>query len=246
MDYKEQVKQVARAIEESSSFFVLTGAGISTESGIPDFRSPGTGIWEKVDPIKTSSAQALNSSPELFFEVGFARFRSLKEAQPNEGHFALAKMEEMGLLKGIITQNIDGLHHKAGSKNVWEVHGHLRTCHCMGCHKEYDFDEMPGQLEQGKNPPLCPSCNNILRPDVVLFGDSMSAAFFDAERQLKTGCDYLLVIGSSLVVYPVAGLPGLVKRLSIINNQPTNHDYRAEVVIRDNCSKALQDILMEL
>ncbi len=246
MDYAEQVEQVAGLIKKSSNFFAMTGAGISTESGIPDFRSPGTGIWEKVDPIKTSSAQVLKKNPRLFFEVGFTRFVKLKEAQPNAGHYALAEMEKRGLLKGLITQNIDGLHIKAGSEKVWEVHGHLRTCHCTVCKTTYDFEEMSSMLESGQNPPLCRSCHNILRPDVVLFGDSMSSAFFEAESMLKQKCDFLLVAGSSLVVYPVAGLAGMVGGLSIINLQPTNYDYRAAVVIREKCSKALQDILAVL
>ncbi len=246
MEYTEQVNEIAQTIKKSKNFFVLTGAGISTESGIPDFRSPGTGIWEKTDPIKTSSTQVLKRNPKLFFEVGFARFASLKQAQPNPGHFALAQMEERGYMKGLITQNIDGLHVKAGSKNVWEVHGHLRTCHCMGCKKPYDFEEISSQLKEGQNPPRCTDCHQILRPDVVLFGDAMTETFFAAEGRLRQGCDFLLVVGSSLVVYPVAGLPGLADALSIINLQPTSYDYRAQVVVREKCSKALQDILAAL
>ena len=127
MLYRDQIERAAALIKQSTGFYSLTGAGLSTESGIPDFRTPGEGIWEKFDPIETSSVEVLKNNPRVFYESAFNRFASITMAEPNPGHYALARMEEMGLLKGLVTQNIDGLHVKAGSHHVWEVHGHLRS-----------------------------------------------------------------------------------------------------------------------
>jgi len=246
MNYNDQIEQAAALIKESSGFYCLTGAGLSTESGIPDFRTPGTGIWEKVDPIKTASVEVLQSNPRLFYEAAFNRFASITLAEPNPGHYALARMEEMGYLKGVVTQNIDGLHVKAGSRKVWEVHGHLRSGYCQGCKKRYSFEELVQQVELKRIPPVCRNCFNVLRPDVVLFGDPMPPLFYDAEDTLRRNCDLMLVAGSSLVVYPVAYLPGLAKKLIIINLQPTGYDCVAELVIREKCGKALHDIAERL
>lgn len=246
MEYAAQMEQIAALIRENPNFYALTGAGMSTESSIPDFRSPGTGLWEKIDPIKTSSAEVLYNDPRLFYEVGFTRFPVIASAEPNPGHFAMARLEELGYLKGLVTQNIDGLHVKAGSQKVWEVHGHLRSCHCSGCKKGYPFEELAGQVERKQIPPSCPSCFKMLRPDVILFGDPMPSLFFEAESILSNGCDLLLVAGSSLVVYPVAYLPRLAKKLVIINLEPTDYDSRAAVVVREKCGKALRDLLQRL
>ena len=242
----DRLNKTVELIKKAKGFFALTGAGISTESGLPDFRSPGTGIWEKVDPIKTSSAQVFKSNPRLFFEAGFKRFITLQDAQPNKGHYALAKMEKMNILKGIVTQNIDGLHYKAGSRNIWEVHGHLRTGHCIECGRSYPFEYMVEQLDHGHNPPFCENCSGIVRPDVVLFGDPMGKSFFEAERTLANECDLLLVVGSSLTVYPVASLPQYVSKIVIINLQPTPYDDRAEVVFREKSGSILSKLLQLL
>ncbi len=243
MSYAKQVEQIVMLIKKNPRFFVLTGAGVSTESGIPDFRTPGKGVWEKVDPMQTATVQVLMNDPELFYKVGFSRFISYLDAEPNTGHYALAEMEEKGYLKGLITQNIDGLHVKAGNKKVWEVHGHLRTCHCTVCKQQHLFDSIVRQLAESESVPRCDFCNNMLRPDVVLFGDQMSVAFFEAERELRRGCDLMLVAGSSLQVYPVAALPEIAKKLVIINLEPTGHDSQTEVVVQEKCGKVLADIV---
>ena len=242
MSYAEQVERIVALIKESSNFFVLTGAGVSTESGIPDFRTPGEGVWEKVDPMQTSTVQVLMNDPELFYKAGFSRFISYLDAEPNKGHYALARMEELECLKGLITQNIDGLHVRSGSKKVWEVHGHLRTCHCTVCKQQHPFDSIVRQLAESESVPRCDFCDNMLRPDVVLFGDQMSVAFFEVERELRRGCDLMLVAGSSLQVYPVAALPEIAKKLVIINMEPTGYDSQAEVVVQEKCGKVLADI----
>lgn len=246
MKYAEQIERAAELIRQSKNFYGLTGAGMSTESGIPDFRTPGTGLWEKIDPIKTSSVDVLYNNPRLFYEVGFARFASITMAEPNEGHFALARLERMGYLKGLVTQNIDGLHVKAGSRKIWEVHGHLRSGYCTGCKKRYPFETLVHQVELKRIPPVCHNCFAMLRPDVVLFGDSMPATFFDAECTLSAGCDLLLVAGSSLVVYPVASLPRLAGKLIIVNLEPTDYDDAAEIVIREKCGKVLSGLVQKL
>ena len=246
LEYRAAIEQTASLIKELPNFYALTGAGMSTESGIPDFRTPGTGIWEKVDPIATASVEVLHSNPRLFYEVGFVRFASITMAEPNPGHDALVKMEKSGYLKGIVTQNIDGLHVKAGSKNVWEVHGHLRSGYCLGCKRKFPFEELVQQVELKRIPPMCHYCFNMLRPDVVLFGDSMPPLFFEAWETLEKQCDLMLVAGSSLMVYPVADLPRLAKKLVIINLQPTEYDDEADIVIREKCGKALTDLVQAL
>ncbi len=230
-------------IKEGKNIYVLTGAGVSTDSGIPDFRTPGKGLWEKVDPMAVSTVNVLMNDPRTFYEQGFTRFVSISQAEPNDGHYALAKLEEMGYIKGLITQNIDGLHIKAGSQNVWEVHGHLRSGHCLACKKEHSFVELIKQVDNNVIPPVCLECGGMLRPNVVLFGDPMPELFFKLQNIVHRECDFMLAIGSSLVVYPVADLPTMVDKLGIINLQPTNYDSGADVVIRENSSKALTDLL---
>ncbi len=243
MNYEDKIGKLVELIKEHDRFYVLTGAGVSTDSGVPDFRSPGTGLWEKVDPIATSSVDTLYNNPRLFYEAGFTRFAKIASARPNNGHYVLARLEELGYLKGLITQNVDGLHVKAGSKNVWEVHGHLRSGYCLGCKKKYPFEELVHQVELKRIPPVCHNCYGTLRPDVVLFGDPMPDFFFELQYTIQEDCEFMLVVGSSLVVYPVADLPRLAGKLAIINLQPTDYDSRSELVIRDNTSKVLCDLL---
>lgn len=237
------MEKLALILEEEENCYALTGAGISTASGIPDFRSPGTGLWEKTDPMKTSTLEVLERDPRFFYEAGFSRFARIADAEPNGGHFALARLEELGLIKGLVTQNIDGLHVKAGSQQVWEVHGHLRSGHCMGCGLGYPFRELVRQVEEKIIPPLCHNCSSVLRPDVVLFGDAMPSFFFDLQRLIEEDCRFMVVVGSSLAVYPVAHLPRLAERVAIINRDPTPYDQHAAVVIRDDISLALKGLL---
>lgn len=243
--YRDKIMELATLVQRSTRVYALTGAGCSTDSGIPDFRSPGTGLWEKVDPTKYSTAEVLYSDPVSFYKLGFARFKNLISARPNPGHYALAEMEKLGFLNGLITQNIDGLHVKAGSKRIWEVHGHLRTASCTGCGASYSFQDLLDKLAAKEIPPRC-TCREMLRPDVVLFGDSMADSYFEAEQALRAGCDLMIAAGTSLSVYPVAGLPRLAQKLAIINLQPTPFDREAAVVIRENTSLVLGDLLTVL
>ena len=143
MYYQQKILALANMLRNSNRTFALTGAGISTESGIPDFRSPGTGLWTKHDPIKVATVSALLRDPATFYRINLERWIDFTKAKPNAAHYALARLERDGLLAGVITQNIDGLHLAAGSQKVWEVHGHLRTCHCLHCGESYSFDILP-------------------------------------------------------------------------------------------------------
>lgn len=241
MEYKEKIKALVELLQKSSRNFVLTGAGISTESGIPDYRSKGTGLWYKFDPMKVASASALRRDPAGFYNNNLKRWLSFSEAKPNAAHYALAELEKKGLILGVITQNIDGLHRKAGSQRVWEVHGHLRTCHCFDCGKSFPFSDLVNQFDAGTNPPRC-ECGGALRPDIVLFEDSMSDDYLQATKVLP-GCQLLLVVGSSLQVYPVASLPEYARYLVIINNEETPWDDQATLVINEKSGKVFTDIM---
>jgi NAD-dependent deacetylase len=226
---------------ESKSTVVLTGAGISTESGIPDFRSPGTGLWEKMDPMEALSTEVLYNNPKKFYNIGFKMLLSMRQASPNKAHYILADMEEMGLLDLIVTQNIDNLHQKAGSKKVYEVHGNTRTFSCDKCGKVYDIELIEKWVQEGEIPPIC-ECKGIIRPDVVLFGDMLPQCFYDSVRAVENA-DLLVVIGSSLSVAPVNQLAAICRGLIIINIGETFYDYKADIVIREKISKGLEEIM---
>lgn len=244
MNYSGKIEAFARLLRDSSQTFALTGAGVSTESGIPDFRSPGTGLWQKIDPMKVATVTALRRDPAAFYQANLERWSVFANAEPNAAHHALAGLEREGLLVGVVTQNIDGLHVKAGSTRVWEVHGHLRTCHCMKCKGRRPFSYLMEQFAAGINPPEC-VCGGVLRPDVVLFEDPMGDDFFHASQALF-GCQLLVVVGSSLQVYPVAHLPERARQLVIINRDPTPWDDRAALVLNDSAGKVFTDLMAKL
>ncbi|ABO50549.1 Silent information regulator protein Sir2 [Desulforamulus reducens MI-1] len=238
MNYQNRLQQLTELIKKAGKTIALTGAGISTESGIPDFRSKNTGLWNQYDPQEVASIQALKKNPESFYALNFQWWDVCLKAKPNNAHFALARLEKMGWLLGVITQNIDGLHQHAGSKRVWEVHGNLKGCSCLSCKKQFDMGQLHKQLR-------CPFCGGLLRPDVVLFGDAMPEDFFMAEK-VMSGCQLLLVIGSSLQVYPVASLPQLSSKTVIINKEPTTWDKHSDVVFHEPASQVLCDLVDSL
>lgn len=240
------LNEIAELIRLSRRCFILTGAGVSTESGIPDFRSPGTGLWETMDPLKYATAEVLRNDPKLFWKYGFTRFQGFLGAQPNRGHLALAEMEELGVLQGLITQNIDNLHYLAGSRRLYEVHGHTRSSRCTRCRAVYPFSELLKQLDSEVVPPLCGVCGKPLRPNVVLFGDAMADDYFLALDHLSAGCDLMLVAGTSLTVHPVAELPRFAEKLVIINMEPTPFDRQARFVVREKTGEALTGIVAAL
>ena len=224
---------------------VLTGAGISTESGIPDFRSPGTGLYTKMDPMEYLSRRALDSTPAKFWNCFADLYRQSPEYQPNDGHRAIAKLERSGHVAAVVTQNIDNLHQKAGSRNVLEVHGHLRTVHCTGCGRTFSFTFAIEQVTGGAAVPECSDCDSPLRPNVVLFGDEMTDDFLRASEAVKSS-PLLLVVGSSLSVSPVNYFAFEAERLAIINREATAADRRAEVVIYGAAGESLSALVREL
>lgn len=234
-------ERAAEMILNSKSAVVLTGAGISTESGIPDFRSPGCGLWEKMDPMEALSVEVLYQNPRKFYRTGFEIILSMKDAEPNAAHFYLAELEKTGLIDLIVTQNIDNLHQKAGAKNVYEVHGQTRTFSCDRCGESYETALVEKRIKAGEIPPKC-RCKGIIRPDVVLFGDMLPECFYDSVKKMED-TELLIVIGSSLTVSPVNHLADLSKNLMIINLGETPYDGRSELVIREKISFALGNIM---
>lgn len=232
--------KVVDLMQKSKNTIVLTGAGISTESGIPDFRSPNSGLWTKVDPMEALSTSVLFNNPQKFYNTGFKIITSMKNAKPNRAHEILAKMEDEGIIQLIITQNIDNLHLWAGSQNVYEVHGNSRSCTCMKCKKTYSIETIEKKVEKNEIPPKC-VCSGIIRPDVVLFGDMLPDCFYEGMIEVEKA-GLLIVIGSSLTVYPVSQMAAVCKRLIILNFGSTPYDYKSDVVINDNISDSLTKI----
>ncbi len=237
------IDRLAELLTDARDAVALTGAGISTESGIPDFRSPQTGLYATIDPMEYLSVDALNTRPEQFWKY-FVEIFVLPEAEPNAGHMALAWLEENGYLSAIITQNIDGLHHKAGSQLVFEIHGHLRTVHCTVCERTWPMEEAVSQVQAGKLP-SCGECGAALRPDVVLFGDQMPAAFQEAFNATQSA-DLVMVVGSSLSVSPANMLAFQGNRLAIVNRDPTAADNEAALAIHASAGQTLTALVEKL
>jgi len=225
--------RLAALVERAGSVVALTGAGISVPSGIPDFRSPQTGLWSSVNPMEVAHIEVFRRDPERFWSFYGRRFDALEDKQPNRAHEVLALLERAGLLDAVITQNIDRLHERAGSREVIEVHGSIATSSCLRCGASFALPEVRRrQAGAADGVPPC-DCRSPLKPDVVLFGELLPAAAIARAEQLAAAADVLLCIGSSLEVYPVAGLPELTLasggQLAIITRGPTQFDRRAAV-----------------
>ena len=227
-----QVLQLQQLLDEAEFAVFFGGAGMSTESGIPDFRS-NSGLYDRdADNEYAMSRQCLRAEPEKFFR--FFRTQMLyPDASPNEAHLALARLEERGKLQGIVTQNIDGLHQKAGSRNVIEIHGTALRSYCDRCGKVYDSGAVCTQ-----SVPRCTACGGVVRPDVVLYGEGLDPELFEAAQELMEQADLLIVGGTSLSVYPAASLVADYEgeHLVIVNKGPTGLDGLAELVIRESVS----------
>lgn len=238
------VKLVEMAVRRPR-MWVLTGAGVSTESGIPDFRSPGTGLWSKVDPMEVFSVQGLARNPRQFYDIGYGMFDGILKAQPNSAHQVLGQLQQWGLIGPIVTQNIDDLHQKGGAYWVYEVHGHVRSATCMGCGRtNQKMREVLDRAASGELP-RCPECDALLKPDVILFGDAMPADYMNAvllKNAYKNHSLSILVVGSSLVVAPINYLPEDFDELAIINNDKTALDYRADLLWCERAGSALTQV----
>ena len=241
----EAIKKAARILSESRMTIALTGAGISTPSGIPDFRSPGSGLWEKFDPIEVATIDAFMSVPERFYRLMIPLAKMLRDAEPNPAHTALAEMERRGKLKAVVTQNIDNLHQRGGSSNVIELHGNTERAHCYTCQKAFALDDLIGRAGED-NIPRC-ECGGLIKPDVILFGEPLPfEALTQAERDAKE-CAAMLIVGSSLTVAPASLLPQVAMqynaKIVVVNLQRTYIDTRADVVLREKVETALPAIL---
>jgi NAD-dependent deacetylase len=241
---RSDVDRLAALIREASSVVALTGAGISVPSGIPDFRSPGTGLWEKVDPMEVAHIDVFRRDPERFWHFYGDRFATLRTKRPNGAHRALVDLERAGQLDAVITQNIDMLHRDAGTGDLVEVHGSIATCSCLACGGSVELEEARARLAaDSAGVPRC-GCGAALKPDVVLFGELLDEARMARAAELAAGADVLLCIGSSLEVYPVAGLPQVTLNaggaVAIVTRSPTPFDRDASVRLGGDVVDELQ------
>lgn len=224
------VERLAQLVRDHQPCVVLTGAGISTESGIPDFRSP-TGIWAQYDPMEYATIDAFQADPAKVWEFYGRRLAALADAEPNDGHRAIAELEDRGWIDAVVTQNVDGLHQRAGSSAVVEVHGSIRAARCPACDAALPSSDALERLPL----PRCVECAAVLKPDVVLFGEPLPDLAIGRAIRLAAEAGTLLVIGSSLEVYPVAGLPlettAAGGKLAIVNRGATPYDRAADVRI---------------
>jgi NAD-dependent deacetylase len=247
---KKKIQNAAELLSNSKEAIALTGAGISTESGIPDFRSEG-GIWKKYKPEIYGNIEAFLKNPAKFWEMAQKIAPNLFKAKPNPGHYALAELEKMDLIKAVITQNIDELHQKAGSVIVYEVHGSINRFTCLGCRASYTKEQVFRKLKkEKKHGPSCEYCAAPLKPSVVLFGEGLPRFEMYQSQALAKKADVMLIAGSSLSVAPVCDLPLYTLRekgdLIIVNDEPTDLDEKATVVIRHKTGTILPLIVEEI
>ncbi len=241
----EAIARAVAILQASHYAVALTGAGISTASGIPDFRSPGSGMWERYNPMEVASIQAFRLSPEKFYAWIRPVANLMLTARPNAGHNALTTLESTGYLKAIITQNIDSLHQTSGAHEVLELHGHFREATCVRCYRSVPSETLMPAVLSG-NVPRCPDCDGVMKPNAILFGEQLPIQVFNAAIAHIRRADVLLVVGSSLEVVPAAQLPLEVHerggRLIIVNLTPTYVDKLAEVVIHADVTDVLPRI----
>lgn len=240
------IDSLAQDLVQANTIVAFSGAGISSESGIPTYRGAG-GLWTKYDPNLYANINHFTLDPSYYWNFfKEVRYPILKKARPNRAHFVLAELESMGKLGSVITQNIDGLHQEAGSSRVIELHGNTRVMVCTDCFHEYSIDEAYAFLEK-EIPPLCPDCRGILRPDVIFFGEPLKPQVLDDAYREADSCDFLIAVGSSLVVSPAADIPVTAKRggakLAILNIDPTPLDDIADYVISEPAGDILTKIL---
>jgi len=241
--------RLAQLVGQSGSTVVLTGAGVSVPSGIPDFRTPETGLWAKVDPMEVAHIEVFERDPARFWSYYRPRFRSLGDKRPNRAHEALAELERRGLIAGVVTQNIDRLHRAAGSRNVVEVHGSIATSSCRRCDHSFGIDEVES-LFDAEGVAICSVCGGAVKPDVVLFGELLSESAMAQAAHLAEAAELMICAGSSLAVHPVAGLPRLTLdrggRLAIVTQGPTPYDDEAELKLEGEVDEELVALIAAL
>jgi NAD-dependent protein deacetylase/lipoamidase len=245
-----EAERLAHLLREAERAVVLTGAGVSVPSGIPDFRSPRTGLWENVDPMEVAHIDAWRRDPDRFWRFYGDRFASLIDKQPNEAHLALAELERRGLIRGVITQNIDRLHRLAGTERLIEVHGSIDWSVCLDCGGKVPLERVVEQLRAHDGAPECACCITPLKPDVVLFGELLPERALAEAQALALDADLIVCVGSSLEVYPVAGLPAITRgaggRIALVTQGPTPYDGDAEVKLGGDVVEELRAVLAAL
>ncbi len=243
LEMDELLQRAAALLRASKRTVVLTGAGISTPSGIPDFRSPTSGLWATFDPLQVASIWSFHDAPARFYQWMRPLAQQILEAKPNPAHHALARLEAGQLIHSIITQNIDGLHQRAGARNVLEVHGHLRTASCLECRWQSEADDLWTPYLVDGVLPRCAQCQSVLKPDAILFGEPLPYNTLRQSQEDALHCDLFVVVGSSLEVEPAADLPFLAQRrgaqVLVINYRPTPVDARAALVIQADAALVL-------
>jgi NAD-dependent deacetylase len=242
-DQDREIRIASELIRATRKGVALTGAGISTPSGIPDFRSSGSGLWTRYDPMEVASLTAFRYKPENFYEWLRPLARQMAQAQPNPAHIALARLEQAGHILNVITQNIDGLHQRAGSQEVYEVHGTFQSLTCTGCYRHFSAKGYIEPYIEAGLIPRCPKCSQVLKPDVILFEEQLPVRTWMRAQQAIRQCELILVAGSSLEVSPVSNLPFEAvennAKLIIINQSPTYLDLRASVVLRGDVAEII-------
>ncbi len=244
------IEQSLNLIREAKNIVAFSGAGISTEAGIPDFRSKG-GIWEDAALMELMTAPGFRRDPAGFYRASMQLMPNIHRAQPTAAHNLLALLEAQGKLKAVITQNIDGLHQAAGSQVVHEIHGSFRTGHCLQCRAGFVMRSFYEQLERGEiSMPQCLKCQSPIKPDVVLFGDLLPFDVWNRSEVAVKQCDLMLALGSSLVVYPAAELPQTAlangAKLVIVNREETDYDDLADAVVRGELGDFASQALMRI
>ncbi len=239
------IKIIIDKLNNSNYCVAFTGAGISTESGIPDFRSKD-GLYSKISP-EVFDLQLFHSKPEVFYNFFKETLNKFVKYQPNITHKVLAELEKKGIIKSVITQNIDNLHQKAGSINVFEVHGSLQTAHCINCNKQFDYKYLENELlNNNKDIVLCDKCNSLVKPDIIFFGESLPEDFNLGLAEIQKS-DLLLILGTSLQIYPAGSMPMYANgEIIVINKEPTPIDNKASIVIHDSLGNVFNQIAKEL
>jgi len=245
-----EVARLAELLDGARLGVALTGAGVSVPSGVPDFRTPGTGLWAGVDPMEVAHIDAWRRDPDRFWRFYGERFASLGAVRPNPAHEALAELERRGLIEAVITQNVDRLHRGAGSQRVIEVHGSIEWSLCMSCGARVGLEEVLARVASAPGAPECEACLTPLKPDVTLFGEMLPEAAIDEAHALASAADLMLCVGSSLAVFPVASLPEATLssggRLAIVTQSETPYDAEAEVLLRGDVADELTDLVAAL
>ncbi len=243
---ENSINQAIDLLKRSKRIIAFTGAGISVDSGIPDFRSEG-GLWERYDPHEYATYDSFIADPSKFWTMAQELADLILKAKPNPAHLALAELEKRGRLLGIITQNIDNLHRAAGSKNVIELHGNYLRAHCMDCQQEYADTEIHRRVVDGEIPPKCDICGGVLKSEAVLFNEPLPQQAMESAISLCRNTDLMIVIGTSLTVYPGAYLPQLAKdagaTIILVNLEGINRDNVADIIIQGRASEIIPQIL---